>query len=52
MTVGTELPNQNKIKAFGEMEAYKSLGILKADTIKYTEMKKIPHQNENVKPNY
>ena len=34
MTVGMELPNQNKIRTLGENEIYKYLGILDADTIK------------------
>ena len=34
-----ELPNKDKIRTLGEKETYKYLGILKADTIKHTEMK-------------
>ena len=33
MTEGTELPNQDKIRAIREKEPYKYLGILEADTI-------------------
>ena len=36
---GIELPNQEKIKMFGENEIYKYLGILEADAIKQEEMK-------------
>ena len=39
MTNGTELPNQEKIRTLREKETYKYRGILKADTIKYVEMK-------------
>ena len=39
MTEGIELPNQEKIRTLGEKETYKYLGILKADAIKYAEMK-------------
>ena len=39
MTDGMELPNQEKIRTLGEMEMYKYLGILEADTIKQVEMK-------------
>ena len=39
-TEGLELPNQDKIITFGEMETYKYLGILEADTIKHAKMKK------------
>ena len=39
MTEWTELPNQGKIRTFGEKETYKYLGILEADTIKQVEMK-------------
>ena len=35
---GTELPNQENIRSLGEIENYKYFGILKADTIKQTEM--------------
>ena len=34
-----ELPNQDKIRTFGEKETYKYLSILEADTIKQMEMK-------------
>ena len=34
-----EVPNQDKIRKFGEKETYKYLGILEADTIKQVEMK-------------
>ena len=34
-----ELPNQGKIRTLAEIEAYKYLGILEADTIKQVEMK-------------
>ena len=33
------IPNQDKIRTFAENEAYKYLGILKADTIKQVKMK-------------
>ena len=36
---GMELPNQDKIKSFGEKETYKYLGTLEADTINQVEMK-------------
>ena len=39
MTEGIELPNQEKIRTYGEKETYKYLGILEADTIKQAEMK-------------
>ena len=39
ITEGIELPNQDKIRMFGEKENYKYLGILEADTIKQAEMK-------------
>ena len=39
LTDGIELPNQDKIRTFGETETYKYLGILEADTIKQEEMK-------------
>ena len=39
MTEGIELPNQEKIRILREMETYKYLGILEADTIKQAEMK-------------
>ena len=48
MIEGIELPNQEKIRTFGEKETYKYLEILEADTIKHAEMKekKIPQKNE------
>ena len=39
LTDGTELPNQDKNRTFGEKETYKYLGILEADTTKHVEMK-------------
>ena len=39
LTDGMELPNQEKIRTFGEKETCKYLGILKADTIKQVVMK-------------
>ena len=36
-----ELPNQDKIKTFGEKEMYKYFGILEVDTIRQVKMKKI-----------
>ena len=39
LTDGMELPNQDKIRTFGEKETYKYLGILEADTIEQMEMK-------------
>ena len=39
LTVGMELPNQDKIWMLGEKETYKYLGSLKANTIKQVEMK-------------
>ena len=39
MTDGMELPNHDKIRALGENETYKYLGILEADTIKQVQMK-------------
>ena len=39
MTDGMELPNQDKIRTFGENETYKYLGILESDTIRQVEMK-------------
>ena len=51
MMEGIELPNQEKIRMLGVMEIYKYLEILKADTIKQSEMKekiwkKILQENE------
>ena len=40
ITEGIELPNQEKIRTFGEKENYKYLGILEADTIKQAEIEK------------
>ena len=34
MSEGMELPNQEKIRTFGEKEIYEYLGILEANTIK------------------
>ena len=39
LTDGLELPNQDKIRTYGENKTYKYLGILDADTIKQVEMK-------------
>ena len=39
LTDGMELPNQDKIRTFGENETYKYLGILEAGTFKQVEMK-------------
>ena len=39
MTEGIEQPNQEKIRILREMEIYKYLGILEADTIKQAERK-------------
>ena len=39
MTDWMELPNQNKIRTFGENETNKNLGILEAETLKQVEMK-------------
>ena len=39
LTVGMELPNQDKIRTLGENEIYKYLGILETDTIKQVKMK-------------
>ena len=36
---GTKLPNQDRIRTFGEKENYKYLGILETNTIKQAEMK-------------
>ena len=36
---GMELPNQGKIRTFGEKKNYKYLGILEAVTIKQVEIK-------------
>ena len=38
-TDGMDLPNQDKIRKFGENKTYKYLGILESDTIKEVEMK-------------
>ena len=39
LTIGMELPNPDKIRTLADMETYKYLGILEADTIKHVEMK-------------
>ena len=39
LTDGMELPNEDKIRTFGEKETYNFLGILEADNIKQVEMK-------------
>ena len=39
MTEEIDLPNQDKIRTLGEMETYKYLGILEANTVKHAEMK-------------
>ena len=39
LTAGMELPNQVKIRMFGEKETYKYLGIVEADTFKQEETK-------------
>ena len=39
MTEGRELPNQEKNGTLGQKKTYKCLGILRADTIKYSGMK-------------
>ena len=39
LTDGMEVPNQDKIRTFGEKETYKYWGILEADTIKQVETK-------------
>ena len=39
LTVGMELPNQDKIRTLGEKETFKYLGIMEADTIKQVQMK-------------
>ena len=39
MTDGMELPNHDKIRTLGEIETYKYLGILEAETIKQVQMK-------------
>ena len=39
ITEGIQLPNQEKIRMFGEKATYKYLGILEADTIKQEEIK-------------
>ena len=46
MTETRELPNQEKIRALRDMETYKYLGILEADTIRLAEM------NEEIKKEY
>ena len=39
MIEGIVLPNQGKIRTLRELETYKYMGILEADTIKQAEMK-------------
>ena len=39
MMGGIEQPNQERIRTLGEMETYKYLGILEADTIRHVETK-------------
>ena len=39
ITEEIELPNQERIRTFGEKETYNYLGILEADTIKQEEIK-------------
>ena len=39
ITIGIEVPNQERIRTLGEKENYKFLGILEADTIKQVETK-------------
>ena len=61
ITEGRDQPNQERIRALGEKENYKYLGILEADTIKQVGMKEknkkqkqgiISDQRENLsKPN-
>ena len=51
MTKGIKLLNQQKIKALGEKETYKYLGILEAETKRQVEMKgkklkRVPQENE------
>ena len=48
MTEGIELPNQEKIRTFGEKEIYKYMGILEPDTIKQAEVKekRVPQENK------
>ena len=43
MTEGIEIPDQEKIRTFGEMETY--LGILEVGTIKQVEMKEKNEKN-------
>ena len=50
MTDGMELPNQDKIRTFGEKETYKYLDILEADTIKQVEMKEKLRKNISGEP--
>ena len=40
MTEGIELPNQEKMRMLGGKETCKTLGILKADTIKQVKKRK------------
>ena len=39
MTEGIELPNQGKIRTFGQQETYEYLRIIEADTNKQKDMK-------------
>ena len=45
MTEGINQPNQEKIRTFGENEAYKYSGILEEDTIKQVEIKEKNKRN-------
>ena len=46
-----ELPNQESIRKFGDKENYKYLEILKSDTIKRVEMKRVSQMNEKADRN-
>ena len=53
ITKGNELPNQERIRMFGEKENFKYLGILEEDTIKNSQMKEkeeksTPDKRENL----
>ena len=53
LTWGMELPNQDKIRTFGEKETCKYLCILEADTIKQVKMKeKKSRKNISEKESY
>ena len=52
MTKRIELRNQDKIRALAEKETYKYLGILEADTVKYTEMKEKIKKNTSGERKY